>query len=839
MQHRSVTGASTAVAKGRPAGRASGGGLRFGVYFYLMGLLSVTGVLFLVFYHQGDGLALLASEKDQLNQIKEQFLKRIQQTQFAAPIHHGTVHAEGRPQSNLRPQGGSSEDSTPSVVNWAPTVRPTARPTAAPTTQPPTAAPTFLPTLKLTTTSTTDPKKQRRKPKGDGGNGGDKRKKKKKKNKARRYAGNEVLDVEADWAVGGELPWIEVMPTKKIPLKKDRRVVFRDLSLFSMDRSPGPRSTVPGRSRDLVLAEQRLGQHLFHQNQSLADGTTPLDEAIETLYRHCGGPVYLGMATVKDDLYWQLIENFFYTAVRFRFSDCAMIICISDDKCLQQCADARFPCYNYRYRAEYEGDPLPALPGEDWEPPQEDDKDRALRLEREAKKKARARVPVMEQIAQVKLLLVPKALQRGVSVFLLDLDVGFLHDPVHLVRPFLETPVVDIMVQEDMIFIMNRSRAGWRSWFTEPLPNIGLFLVRGNAKTQLVFDIAWDKYRVMDDDYAKQQPGKDQNHVLDAMRIARGTAAMKYAYYDNNTAPLLDKLVLKHGNVMELGGELLAKFLAEKGTIAMHATCYEQSTKVHGLRAAAAFWNPRHYDPLARTLTKVLVYVSEQQILEEVRSLIFLAMATGRRLIVPNIIGDPRPPPGRSYPDMTRIALVDGAHRLWPGFRVVFLKRSNGRNDLDVDIVEPGFYWRIQRDYDDPDAVTPLFFHPAKHSLLDVKRLLQQEPFHSATRIVLAPDHTQGDAAAPEEAQPAVVRQYRVQVASLLARWANDSVGVYPQPYAATRQMYRTLPEVKPARQDGDERDQTIVNAIMMGMRLCKNIFHPPAGNRTCFQVCD
>jgi hypothetical protein len=53
----------------------------------------------------------------------------------------------------------------------------------------------------------------------------------------------------------------------------------------------------------------------------------------------------------------------------------------------------------------------------------------------------------MEQIAAVKLLHVPMALTRGVDVFMLDLDVGFLEDPKHMVAAFRDTPIVDIMVQ--------------------------------------------------------------------------------------------------------------------------------------------------------------------------------------------------------------------------------------------------------------------------------------------------------------------------------------------------------------------------------------------------------
>jgi hypothetical protein len=34
-------------------------------------------------------------------------------------------------------------------------------------------------------------------------------------------------------------------------------------------------------------------------------------------------------------------------------------------------------------------------------------------------------------------------------------------------------------------------------WLTDMLPNIGLFLCRGNKKTAKVFKMAWDKYKVI------------------------------------------------------------------------------------------------------------------------------------------------------------------------------------------------------------------------------------------------------------------------------------------------------------------------------------------------------
>lgn len=58
-----------------------------------------------------------------------------------------------------------------------------------------------------------------------------------------------------------------------------------------------------------------------------------------------------------------------------------------------------------------------------------------------------------------------------------------------------------------------------------------------------------------------------------------------------------------------------------------------------GLKAANAFWNPRYYDPLRRTITKQLLYIDSQSLLDEVRSLVWLAIVTERSLILPNILG--------------------------------------------------------------------------------------------------------------------------------------------------------------------------------------------------------
>ena len=55
-------------------------------------------------------------------------------------------------------------------------------------------------------------------------------------------------------------------------------------------------------------------------------------------------------------------------------------------------------------------------------------------------------------------------------------------------------------MQEDYIYIMDRKM--WleehvKVWLTDMLPNIGLFLCRGNKKTARVFELAWEKYKVL------------------------------------------------------------------------------------------------------------------------------------------------------------------------------------------------------------------------------------------------------------------------------------------------------------------------------------------------------
>ena len=54
-------------------------------------------------------------------------------------------------------------------------------------------------------------------------------------------------------------------------------------------------------------------------------------------------PIIVSMAKVISPLYWQLIENFYSTMLRFDLYECAVMICISDAKCIDSCRKNHYP----------------------------------------------------------------------------------------------------------------------------------------------------------------------------------------------------------------------------------------------------------------------------------------------------------------------------------------------------------------------------------------------------------------------------------------------------------------------------------------------------------------
>lgn len=264
-----------------------------------------------------------------------------------------------------------------------------------------------------------------------------------------------------------------------------------------------------------------LKKHPMHRLAS----SLPLDEIVHGLYtsESCGGrPVFMGMASVGSHFYRQMVENFVYTMVKFNLSDCTLLICVTDPTCMDLCRRSSFPCYDFQYHL-YHDSSVPKS--------------------------------TMEQIALLKLFHVPKALHRGVDVFTVDLDVGFLDDPMLLVKDRIRYPHVDIFVQMDISFVMNRTVAGWRTWYTQRMPNIGLMLVRGNSKTVRMFQRAYTDYGTMKE-ALRNQPGKDQNKVADAMRYATAFYGLKWKFFSPDMAVLADKIYKFENKTIELGGEV-------------------------------------------------------------------------------------------------------------------------------------------------------------------------------------------------------------------------------------------------------------------------------------------
>jgi len=319
-------------------------------------------------------------------------------------------------------------------------------------------------------------------------------------------------------------------------------------------------------------------------------------------------------------------------------------------------------------------------------------------------------------------------------------------------------------------------------------------------------------------------------HVLDGMRIGRGTFGLKYAYFSHDSAPLLDKLVLERGNTVELGGEAVADMLIGMRSIAMHSTCYEKSTKVMGLKASNAFWNPKYYAALRPTITKQLLYVDDKQLLDEVRSLVWLSIVTKRSLIIPNVLasqGIREKEPYRNYKDQL----------LWPGFRVLYLKTTDGQNDLSVEVLEPAFYWRVARDYADVPFPTVVYFKPDDDLATIAEKLALLKD--NSPRVVVHYDSYSFSTDVLDAQQQLRLRQATEIDVQM---WANDSVGLHPRPYAQQVQHYQRLPSVKTIRgmqqQQGGVAGPELVERLISGMRTCNGIFGPLPGSRNCFKIC-
>lgn len=335
-----------------------------------------------------------------------------------------------------------------------------------------------------------------------------------------------------------------------------------------------------------------------------------------------------------------------------------------------------------------------------------------------------------------------------------------------------------------------------------------------------VFDYAWKSYQKVPI-YDRMNPGKDQNCVLDAMRKARAFNGLKYAYLHNLSAVLVDKMHFANRTI-ELGGMAAVELMSSgpTGAFAGHTTCYEHYTKVMGLKAVNAFWNPLYYDPNRRTITKQLIYTDALALLDEVRSLIWLAIATNRSLILPNILG-----PDAMYNSI-------GGYKkktLWPGFRVLKIKTEL---NLLTSVLEPSFYWRVDRDYGLPPEPKIIYFDPKVHTIEDVRRLLLAAD-HRYSRIVLqvatlpkfmtehatrnikdvAADKSK-DIQVLSNSKKTELRNLMKEIEESTLRWAKDSVGVFSGYYFQEITKYYPLMSVKQIRRLSNSAYASHVNEV-------------------------
>lgn len=207
------------------------------------------------------------------------------------------------------------------------------------------------------------------------------------------------------------------------------------------------------------------------------------------------------------------------------------------------------------------------------------------------------------------------------------------------------------------------------------------------------------------------------------------------------------------------------------------------------------------------------------------RSLLYLAIATNRSVIIPNILGN----------ELLGDVQLFAGNALWPGFRVAFFKKTFTH---PVQILEPAFYWRVRRDYAqgyyEMSNATVVSLHSVKpYSINAVERLLLSEELHHIPRIVLYAAHNQGDN--NMDTAPDIETLLRV------LQWSEDSVGMYPESYDTETRRYGKLPQLGGPYSGANtsalsmpEVAQDIINDV----RLCNQLLNPNMGNRSCFDKC-
>ena len=183
------------------------------------------------------------------------------------------------------------------------------------------------------------------------------------------------------------------------------------------------------------------------------------------------------------------------------------------------------------------------------------------------------------------------------------------------------------------------------------------------------------------------------------------------------------------------------------------------------------------------------------------RSLIWLATVTGSTLIIPNILGSPD---GSQFQDKNAMDLYK-KQMLWPAYRVIHLRRENGQTIIKTKIAEPGFYWRIKRDYGIPPEPTVIFFDPKKKLGKIQIQIENARKNKNGTRIVLhstiaypnsknrklvlsqqqqqQQQQQQSSTVNSQSVRYNTVDQESLEAIERVTSWAKHSVGLYSDTY--------------------------------------------------------
>jgi len=217
----------------------------------------------------------------------------------------------------------------------------------------------------------------------------------------------------------------------------------------------------------------------------------------------------------------------------------------------------------------------------------------------------------------------------------------------------------------------------------------------------------------------------------------------------------------------------------------------------------------------------------------ELQVLFYLAVLTNRSLIIPNLLGSEKLKAIKHYNDLA----------LWPGFRVA---KVTPNEVFDVEVLEPGYYFRVERDYlqshqrlPDPHVVS-LTTTKTKESEITLRKIIQKLLLPATIkqpRVVL--DLTFGIQHESDDIHEVVSRddlRARMWLRTRVQQWARDSVGDFHS-YAKEKEKYIPLPYFSESDKTFLETDPLQV-AIRKNVRTCASVFMEQRGNRSCFDKC-